>query len=243
LVIPDWPAPANVRALFTTRNGGVSVGAYTSLNLGRAVGDTPEAVAENRRRLNEHLPQAPRWLVQVHGTRVVEATLSNQSAETADAAFTRAINTPCAVLVADCLPVLFCDVAGTVVAAAHAGWRGLAAGVLERTVEAMRMPPAQLMAWLGPAIGPEKFEVGEEVLQAFVAQDAHAARAFRPRGMRYPGKYSADLFALARLRLARAGVMRVFGGDGCTMSDPTRFFSYRRDGATGRMAGVICLTR
>ncbi len=244
LIIPNWPAPANVKAFFTTRNGGVSEGAYASLNLGRAAGDTLNAVKENRRRFEKLLPQPPAWLSQVHGTRVIEAAavIASGAVEAADAAYTRAVGSPCAVMVADCLPVLFCDDEGQVVAAAHAGWRGLAAGMLECTVEVMQTPPAKLMAWLGPAIGPSRFEVGEDVLQAFVAVDPNAARAFVPRGAAHPGKYFADLFALAHMRLARAGLTRVYGGGVCTMSDPARFFSYRRDGASGRMAGVIWRT-
>jgi polyphenol oxidase len=241
VIVPDWPAPSNVQAFFTTRAGGASTGAFASLNLGRSAGDTPEAVNENRRRLVARLPQSPAWLSQVHGARVVDAAaaIANQTPESADAAFTHAINTPCAVMVADCLPVLFCNDEGTVVAAAHAGWRGLAAGVLEAAIAAMNVPPPTIMAWLGPAIGPDAFEVGEDVLRAFVERDPAAMRAFRARGAAFPGKYFADLFALARLRLAHAGVTRVSGGGVCTVSDPARFFSYRRDGKTGRMAAII----
>jgi polyphenol oxidase len=241
IIVPDWPAPSNVKAFFTTRAGGVSTGAFASLNLGRSAGDAPEAVDENRRRLIARLPQSPIWLSQVHGARVVDvaAAIANHTPESADAAFAHAINTPCAVMVADCLPVLFCDEQGGVVAAAHAGWRGLAAGVLEATIAAMKTPPANMLVWLGPAIGPDSFEVGEDVVRAFVAQDAAALAAFRARGAAFPGKYFADLFALARLRLAHAGVTRVSGGGVCTVSDAARFFSYRRDGKTGRMAAII----
>lgn len=241
IIVPAWPAPSNVKAFFTTRAGGVSTGAFASLNLGRSAGDTPEAVNENRRRVVARLPRSPAWLSQVHGARVVDAAvaIASQTPESADAAFADTVDTPCAVMVADCLPVLFCDEGGTVVAAAHAGWRGLAAGVLEATVAAMKVPPKNVLAWLGPAIGPEAFEVGEDVLRAFVSQDAGAATAFRTRGDEFPGKYFADLFALARLRLERAGVARVSGGGVCTASDAARFFSYRRDGKTGRMAALI----
>jgi polyphenol oxidase len=244
IIVPDWPAPANVKAFFTTRAGGVSAGAFASLNLGRSAGDAPEAVNENRCRVVARLPQRPAWLSQEHGVRVVDAAaaIAKDSAESADAAFANAINTPCAVMVADCLPVLFCDQHGAVVAAAHAGWRGLAAGVLEATITAMKTPPATVLAWLGPAIGPDAFEVGEDVVRAFVDKDAAALAAFRARGAAFPGKYFADLFALARLRLARAGVTRVSGGGICTLSDPARFFSYRRDGKTGRMAAFIWLS-
>lgn len=241
IIVPDWPAPSNVNAFFTTRAGGVSTGAFARLNLGRSAGDTPESVNENRRRVVARLPRAPAWLSQVHGARVVDAAvaIANDTPESADAAFTNAVDTPCAVMVADCLPVLFCDEAGAVVAAAHAGWRGLAAGVLEATVSAMNVPPQRVLAWLGPAIGPDAFEVGEDVLRAFVSQDARAITAFRSRGTEFPGKYFADLFALARLRLAHAGVARVSGGGVCTVNDPAQFFSYRRDGTTGRMAALI----
>ncbi|MEO1766206.1 peptidoglycan editing factor PgeF [Thiobacter aerophilum] len=235
-ILPDWPTPPHVRALVTTRAGGVSVGPYASLNLAAHVGDDPAAVAENRARLRRLLPAEPLWLEQVHGTAVwrMEAGAPGR----ADASVSRTAGQVCAVLTADCLPVLFADRAGTVVAAAHAGWRGLCAGVLERTVAAMQTDPGQIMSWLGPAIGPEAFQVGEEVRLAFLAVDAAAAEAFRADG---PGRWRADLYALARMRLARAGVQAVFGGGLCTFSDPTRFFSYRRDGATGRMASLIWL--
>jgi len=233
---PDWPAPPGVRALVTTRHGGVSTGPYSGLNLGAHVGDAPEAVAENRRRVAAGLPAMPLWLEQVHGTEVVVADAA-QPGTRADAAFTRRAGAVCAVMVADCLPVLFCDDRGTVVAAAHAGWRGLAGGVLENTVRAMGVPPAQLMAWLGPAIGPAAFEVGGEVREAFCARQPEAAGAFAPGVV--PGKWMADIFRLARLRLAAAGVGRVYGGGVCTVSDPARFYSYRRDGTTGRFAALV----
>lgn len=236
-LVPDWPAPAQVRALITTRAGGASVGPYASLNLADHVGDDPAAVRANRARLRALLPTEPVWLEQVHGTDVLR--VETGGARRADAAVSRAPGTVCAVLTADCLPVLLADRAGTVVAAAHAGWRGLSAGVLERTVVAMDTDPGQLLAWLGPAIGPDAFQVGDEVRAAFLAADAAAAAAFRPDG---PGKWRADLYALARQRLARAGVQAVYGGGLCTFSDPGRFFSYRRDGTTGRMASLIWLS-
>ncbi|MEX0959442.1 MAG: peptidoglycan editing factor PgeF [Burkholderiales bacterium] len=235
---PDWPAPARVQALITTRAGGHSSGAYQSLNLGDHVNDSAEAVAANRARLRALLPAEPAWLNQVHGTRVMEADTWTAPVE-ADASFARSPGTVCAVLVADCLPVLLADRKGSVVAAAHAGWRGLAAGVIENTIEAMARPPEQLIAFLGPAIGPDAFEVGEDVYQAFVARDAQAARAFRPH---VHGKWMADLFQLARQRLAATGVGAVHGGDLCTCSDPRRFFSHRRDKVTGRMAALVWLT-
>ncbi len=238
-IIPDWPAPPIVRALVTTRSGGVSVGPYASLNLGDHVGDDPRAVAENRRLLRRHLPAEPRWLAQVHGTRVVRAE-SVCGPEQADAAHTSVPHTVCAVMTADCLPLLLCDADGSEVAIAHAGWRGLAEGVVERTVAAMARRPQRLLAYLGPAIGPSAFEVGDDVRAAFLARGAAAAAAFRPHGA---GKWLADIYELARQRLRDAGVERVFGGGYCTVADQGRFFSYRRDKVTGRMASLIWLER
>lgn len=235
-ITPQWSAPANVRALVTTRQGGVSEGAWASMNLGLHVGDRPEAVRCNRARLRDCLPAEPAWLEQVHGTRVVDAE-SVHAPISADASVARRAGTVCAVMTADCLPVLLCDTAGSVVAAAHAGWRGLAAGVLEATVAHMKVAPATVIAWLGPAIGPQAFEVGEEVRSTFVAADAAAARAFLPAGGQ--GKWLADLYVLARQRLARVGVSRVHGGQWCTHADPARFYSYRRDRVTGRFASLV----
>jgi hypothetical protein len=237
-IVPDWPAPARVRALVTTRSGGVSTGPYAGLNLGDHVGDDAAMVACNRRLLAAHLPAEPRWLEQVHGSAVAEAERARPGAR-ADASVARAPGVVCAVLTADCLPVLLCDVAGNTVAAAHAGWRGLAGGVLENTVAAMSVEPGALMAWLGPAIGPAAFEVGSEVREAFVAVDANAAAAF-VQGAR-EGKWLADLYALARQRLHAAGVSAVHGGGACTVTDAQRFYSFRRDGVTGRFASLIWL--
>jgi YfiH family protein len=234
-IVPDWPAPAHVRALITTRGGGVSVGAYASFNLGELTADAQDAVRENKRRLDAVLPGKVRWLRQVHGDRVVEADKVLGVTE-ADASHTRSPGTVCAVKIADCMPVLFCDRAGQAVAVAHAGWRGLSSGVVENTVRAMQVDPSALCAYLGPAIGPDAFEVGEDVLAAFCKVDSAAAQAFRPLR---PGKWLADLFTLGRQRLARAGVTAVFGGGMCTVSDPGRFFSHRRDRITGRMAALI----
>jgi polyphenol oxidase len=247
-IIPDWPAPANVRALFTTRAGGISAGNYASLNLGAHVGDSVESVAENRKRFIELLPASPAWLNQVHGAQVVRAedVLAIGVGRPADASVAATVSAPCVVLVADCLPVLFADTNGRCVAAAHAGWRGLNAGVLEATVAAMALRPIDIMAWLGPAIGPQVFEVGAEVREAFLANanDDYkiTEKAFTPRGTAYPGKFLADIYALARIRLMRAGVSQVYGGGFCTVTDNKRFFSYRRDGQSGRMAGVIWLS-
>ncbi|MBW8328134.1 MAG: peptidoglycan editing factor PgeF [Thiobacillus sp.] len=219
----------------TTRAGGVSQAPWASLNLGDHVGDAPAHVAANRARLRQQLPAEPGWLRQVHSARVVE--LGRAPNPEADAAFTREPGQVCAVLTADCLPVLFCDRAGTVVAAAHAGWRGLANGVLEATVAAMQVEPGEILTWMGAAIGSQAFEVGDEVRQAFVAQHAEAAGAFVPQPT--PGKWLADIYHLARIRLDHAGVGMVHGGGRCTFNEAETFYSYRRDGVTGRMAALI----
>lgn len=245
LLIPDWPAPAHVQARVTTRRGGVSAAPYASFNLGDHVGDGAAAVAENRSILREVLPAEPLWLKQVHGSGIVTADQAVGVPE-ADGSVTRQAGCVCAVLTADCLPVLFCDRRGTVVAAAHAGWRGLADGVLEAAVAAMAAEPGEILAWLGPAIGPQAFEVGEEVRQIFMVHDPAAALAFTPSSLTpqpvgSSPKWLADIYLLARQRLARVGVRQVFGGDFCTHTDAERFYSYRRDGATGRMASLIWL--
>lgn len=236
-IVPDWPAPKGVRALSTTRLGGVSQPPYASLNLGDHVGDSSEHVAENRARVAAYLPAPPLWLSQVHGVRVVDAALA-ANGDPADAAFARTRGRVCAVMTADCLPVLFCHQGGQAVAAAHAGWRGLAGGVLEATLAAMAVPGNEVMAWLGPAIGPSAFEVGDEVQAAFVAAHPAAASAFVART---EGKWLADLYALARLRLNTCGVSAIYGGDRCTLTEADRFFSHRRDRLTGRMASLIWL--
>lgn len=237
-IVPDWPAPSHVSAVCTTRDGGVSTGVCATLNLGAHVGDDPAAVAENRRRVREHLglKYEPRWLQQVHGIRV--AVLDGRPvADPADAAVTGRSHEACVIMTADCLPVLFCDAAGTKVAAAHAGWRGLSAGVLESTVKALKTDPVELMAWLGPAIGPRAYEVGEEVRRAFVGRTAEAAEAFTPG--KAPGKWWCDLYKLAAQRLEAVGLSRIYGGGFCTLSEPERFFSFRRDGECGRMATLV----
>jgi polyphenol oxidase len=238
-IVPDWPAPANIKALITTRAGGISMGPFASFNLGLRTGDDPQAVAANRDRLNSLLPQQPRWLRQVHGASVVEADALADRPE-ADAGIARRPDTVCAVLVADCIPVLVADRAGTTVAIAHAGWRGLAGGVVENTVRRMAVDPGNLIAYLGPGIGPGAFEVGADVRDAFLARDADAVAAFTPHAA---CKWLADLFLLARQRLRRAGVGEVHGGALCTYSDARRFFSYRRERTTGRMAAMIWLTQ
>ena len=232
-----------MRALITTRAGGASRGAYAGLNLGLRSGDAAGDVARNRAQLKRHLPAEPLWLRQVHGTTVVEADNAAADPE-ADAAFARRQGTVCAVLTADCLPLLLCDEAGTAVAAVHAGWRGICSGVIEQTLRALQRPPQALLAYLGPAIGPAAYEVGAEVQQAFIAADpvgaAGSAAAFAPGK---PGKFHADLYALARTRLARGGVARIYGGGYCTYTERERFYSYRRDGATGRMASLIWMEK
>ena len=244
-IVPDWPAPARVRATMTTRDGGVSVGPWRGsagggMNLGLGSGDDLDAVHANRALLERDLPSRPAWLKQVHGIRVVEASAVPHDGVDADASFTRVPGRVCAVLVADCLPVLMTDRDGSIVAAAHAGWRGLLDGVLEATVAASGLDAERTMAWIGPAIGPQRFEVGDDVRDAFVERASDTASAvsaaFRPRG---PGKWLADLPRLARLRLAACGVRDVHASGLCTASDVARFYSYRRDGVTGRMAALI----
>jgi YfiH family protein len=238
--VPDWPAPPRVRAFVTTRAGGVSTGEYASMNLGLSSGDDPGSVARNRAIVRAELPADPAWLAQVHGPDVVDLdrTLAADRPR-ADAAVTGAPSRVAVVLTADCLPVFLTDRTGKRVAVAHAGWRGLAAGVLENAARAIGAPAGEALAWMGPAIGPDAFEVGPEVRAAFVQADAAAAAAFRAHT---PGKFMADLYLLARMRLARAGVTRVFGGGYCTRSDGARFFSYRRVQKSGRMGAFIWLS-
>ena len=241
LIIPRWPAPANVRAIQTTRAGGVSVAPYDTLNLGMHVEDNPLNVARNRQLLNVCVPTEPVWLNQVHGVTVIDAD-ETSCVPDADAAFSKSKGAVCAVMTADCLPLLFCNHEGTVVAATHAGWRGLCDGVIEATIDAMQVPPDSLMVWLGPAIGPQAFEVGEEVRQEFIAQQGEAKDAFIPAG---DDKWLGNMYRLAQLRLGRMGVTEIYGGgidqDFCTYTDASRFFSFRRDGKTGRMASLIWL--
>ena len=245
-IMPVWPAPflaGQVRAIMTTRTHGVSAAPFDGFNLGTRCGDDPVSVARNRAVLRSLLPAEPAWLRQVHGAQVVEARSGRMPADEtarepeADASVTHTPGAVCAVLVADCMPVLLADRAGTVVAAAHAGWRGLSCGVLEATVRAMRVAPQDLMAWLGPAIGPAHFEVGADVLDAFTREDAGAVQAFQPYPGR-PGKYLCDLPFLACRRLHALGITAIGGGGYCTVSDP-RFYSYRRDKVTGRMGAFI----
>lgn len=234
---PDWPAPAHVRACITTSSGGESVGPFAAFNLGEHVGDSLEQVRTNRGYLADVLGCQPTWLEQVHGDCVV--TADAQRTLVADASVTREANLACCIMSADCLPVLFTDQAGSCVAAAHAGWRSLAAGILENTVASMQVAPQQLMAWLGPAIGPAAFEVGGEVRDAFIQQHSEAAQAFIPS--KNPQRWMADIYQLARIRLAACGVTAVYGGGLCTVTD-SRFYSYRRQPVTGRFASLIWIT-
>ncbi|MFZ2753121.1 MAG: peptidoglycan editing factor PgeF [Lysobacteraceae bacterium] len=243
LLPADWPAPPGVHAFTTLRHGiGASQPPFDTFNLGNrhaADGDDPTTVERNRKRLIEHarLPSAPHWLKQVHGVEVVRReTGSNGDEAIADASVTSTPGVVLAILTADCLPVVFAAEDGREVAAAHAGWRGLAAGALEATVATMRTPPERVVAWLGPAAGPQAYEIGEEVLRAFVDRDPASNAAFVATR---PGHWRVDLYALARRRLAQAGVPRVHGGDLCTISEPQRFFSHRRDARTGRMATLV----
>ena len=241
-IVPDWPAPPKVCAVATTRTGGVSRGAYSTMNLARGGRDDPAALAENRRRLERFLPAPPVPLAQVHGAAVAILDRATTASPTADAAVTRERGVVCAVLTADCMPVVITDRGGTAVGIAHAGWRGLAAGVLEATIDALARLGADrsdLLAWLGPAIGPAAFEVGTDVHVAFCDEDPGAA-AFFVAGRR-PGKWYADLYALARRRLAGTGIASIHGGGECTYTDIDRFFSYRRERDSGRMATAVWL--
>ena len=253
-LIPEWPAPVHVRSLCTTRVGGASAGPYASLNMGTHVGDVPEAVEFNRARLGRSLGAKPVFLNQVHGTHMLALRPDSQDGQAADGAFTGERALACTVMVADCLPILLCDTQGRMVVAAHAGWRGLAGvdglGVVEQIVKPFRLlaavdsaqPAIEIIAWLGPCIGPSSFEVGDEVRAAFVAHTAQAVDAFKPVAQ---GKWLADLATLARTRLHAQGVTQVYGNDSsapwCTVGNPSRFFSYRRDGVSGRMAACIWL--
>ncbi|HDN2513331.1 TPA: polyphenol oxidase [Providencia rettgeri] len=237
LIFPDWPQPKSVSSCSTTRAGGVSLPPFDSLNLGDHVDDRPEAVSENRQRLVElaQLPQQPVWLEQVHGTHVLHLNGGEIKNKQADAVYSNQAGQVCAIMTADCLPVLFCNQAGTEVAAAHAGWRGLCNGILENTVRQFISPANEIIAWLGPAIGAKKFEVGSEVKQAFVNQSSDLASTFTSHNE----KYLADIYLLARKKLNAVGINAIYGGDFCTVSDENRFFSYRREGKTGRMASLI----
>lgn len=238
-ITPNWQAPDCVQALMTTRTKGVSSPPFDSLNLGDHVGDDPQVVAKNRALLTEQasLPQSPHYLTQTHSTRVIRLPYHGENWE-ADAVYTNQPNQVCLVMTADCLPVLFTNSQGTEVAAAHAGWRGLCNGVLENTIAEFSSPPEQIYAWLGAAIGAEAFQVGQDVVDAFCQQDPTAYLAFKP-DPNASGKFLANIYQLATQRLNRLGIQQISGGEHCTFSDPERFFSYRREGKTGRMASLI----
>lgn len=241
---PQWPAPSKIKSLVTTRAGGLSAAPYHSLNLGDHVGDDPNVVIANRALLRSCLPAEPHWLKQIHSANV---STPKEPLEEADAIVSNMCDDVLAIMTADCLPVLFTNTAGTVVGAAHAGWRGLCSGVLENTVSKLQnleanLKPSDILAWLGPAIGPGAFEVGQDVLDAFVQSKVpFANNAFTPIADK-PGKYLADIYLLARSRLAAAGISNVYGGDFCTVSQADQFFSYRRDGVTGRFASLIWIS-
>ena len=238
-ILPEWPAPANVHALSTLRDGGYSTGPYASFNLALHTGDDAIAVQRNRELLRSHfeLPAEPIWLQQVHSSHLIEADSTVVDTQ-ADGCWSRAPGYVCAVMTADCLPVLICDRSGTKVAAAHAGWRGLYAGVITNAVNILQSNPAELMVWLGPAIGPLSFEVGLEVMQSFTTKNDKNASAFRQVD---DSHWLCDIYQLAKIELARLGVTAIYGGDECSYSEEQRFYSYRRDGITGRMASIIWL--
>jgi hypothetical protein len=237
---PQWPAPDNVKALQSTRMGGVSIAHFASLNFGAHVGDDPIAVAENRQLLSAYLPTEPVWVNQVHGVDVIDAAVSS-CLQNADASFTTKPNVVCVTMTADCLPLLLCDKKGSVVAAVHAGWRGLCDGVIEAAIAKMQVSPSEILVWLGPAIGPNAFEVGDDVREQFLVKDSQAELAFKRNG----DKWMCNLYLIARQRLNNLGVMQVYGAsvneDFCTYTDKARFFSFRRDNVTGRMASMIWL--
>jgi YfiH family protein len=234
---PDWPAPANIKSITTTRHGGVSISPYDQLNLGLHVGDHKHHVEQNRQQIVQlaQLPEHPRWLNQVHGTQVTQSKQWSAGTK-ADAISSQEKNHVCAIMTADCLPILLCNQQGDTVAAIHAGWRGLAAGIIEKTLHSFACDHSAIIAWLGPAIGPNAFEVGSEVVELFVKQDPQAFNAFKQTDSQH---FLANIYLLAQQRLNLCGVTKIYGGECCTVSNPNRFFSYRRDGVTGRMASMI----
>jgi len=237
LIYPSWPAPPHIKAFTTTRSGGVSAAPFDSLNLGEHVGDVSMIVEQNRKILlnSTELPESPRWLSQHHGSRVIES-VHWSAGMSADGIATNTLNHVCPILTADCLPILLCNQQGDRIAAVHAGWRGLANGVVENAIASFGFNNQNIMAWLGPAIGPENFEVGQDVYDSFVQHDVIAKQAFKQTDDTH---YSSDIYLLARQRLRALGVIDIYGGQLCTFNDPTRFFSYRRNNVTGRMATVI----
>lgn len=243
VILPTWNVPPQIKGFTTMRQGGVSQAPFDSLNLGSHVQDDPQAVALNRQRLVEqhHLPHAPIYLNQTHSTKVIRLPYSGQDLE-ADAVYTNQPNQVCLVMTADCLPVLFCSQDGTEVAAAHAGWRGLCDGVLEQTVKQFSCPPNEIMVWLGPAISQQAFQVGQEVIDQFCAFDPQAEQAFVPDPTTR-GKFLGNLYQIAQQRLNKVGITQISGGDYCTYTDEQRFFSYRREGKTGRMATLVWIEK
>lgn len=240
MIYPDWPAPDTIKAVSTTRHGGFSSAPYNELNLGDHIGDDSDTVIKNRQSLiaQAGLPESPRWLKQVHGTKVSLASNWHLNDE-ADAIVSDHPNQVCTVMTADCLPILLCNHQGSIVGAIHAGWRGLASGIIEKTLLQFKCPNQQVIAWLGPAIGPEQFEVGSDVYKTFTDYSSQAIQAFQQTD---PDHYIADIYLLAKQRLNACGVNSIFGGEHCTVSDSSQFFSYRRDGITGRMASMIWIT-
>ncbi len=241
-ITPNWPAPPNVQAIFTTRNGGFNSGPYTSFNLGGHVGDKQNNVNLNRAKLFKSLPNEPKWLNQIHGSTPIWVD-NNTNVLKGDAALSKTYNIVCAILTADCLPIFLCNEAGTAVGIAHAGWRGLVSGIIEQTVAEMRKECSHIMAYLGPAIGPNYFEIGEEVRHYFIKQNEMSAPAFVQHEGVNSKKWLANIFLLARQRLIAVGVTKIYSNDECTYSNSNKFFSYRRDGETGRMASLIWLTK
>tara|TARA_R110001606_G_scaffold399310_1_gene584783 strand:+ start:111364 stop:112107 length:744 start_codon:yes stop_codon:yes gene_type:complete len=240
LISPDWPAPDSIKAVSTTRQGGFSLPPYNGFNLGTHVGDQPDTVIKNRNYLVDvaQLPESPRWLNQIHSTRVINSRDWQLNID-ADAIVSQQNNHVCTIMTADCLPLLLCNKQGDIVAAIHAGWRGLAAGIIEKTIAEFRCAPQDILVWLGPAIGPNQFEVGTDVYQTFTQHSAQAMQAFQQTDATH---YLADIYLLARQRLIALGISAIFGGDLCTASDNQRFFSYRRDDITGRMASMIWIS-
>lgn len=241
IIKPDWPAPSSIHALTTTRQSGVSRGVYAYFNVATHVSDEPEHVARNRELLREenNLPGEPLWLQQTHSTIVIDAAEHFDGIE-ADACFTQQANTICTVMTADCLPVLICAHDGSEVAAVHAGWRGLAAGIIEKTIERMQSSPEDLLVWLGPAIGPKHFQVQQDVVSAFTQQNPDALNCFTQQSDTH---WLADMVGLTQQRLAPLGIKHLYGGDLCTYTDAEKFYSHRRDGTTGRIASLIWLTK
>jgi YfiH family protein len=240
LIFPDWPSPDTIKALSTTRQGGFSLPPYNGFNLGIHVGDELDTVLKNRDYLVDiaQLPESPRWLNQIHGTRVIKSNAWQLNID-ADAIVSKQKNHICTIMTADCLPLLMCNKKGDTVAAIHAGWRGLAAGIIEKTIAELHCAPQEILVWLGPAIGPNQFEVGFDVYQTFTQHSAKANQAFQQTDSTH---YLADIYLLARQRLTALGINAIFGGDLCTASHKQHFFSYRRDDITGRMASVIWIS-